>query len=231
MGLTNKKSMPSCLPTLTLCLILSTYSNFANGSFSIIVPSGGEECFAVKTPGDGMAYISGNFDCLDDHLAPDPVTVVLYDEKKNTVWQSPRSTPEGRFHIASSGRFKLCIGNAVDRAARGDGNARTIGFTIRVREGEQQQEDFEDPVDAIENSDTIKTKELYETSLELADLLETMHDYQSYERSRFDTHRHLTDKTFKRVLRWLLLEAVVVVAVSGGQVMFFRKLFEKKRYF
>merc|ERR1719276_425195 len=126
--------MPKPMPLSVLilsCLLLLMTSPFANASFSIVVPSGEEECFIVRTPGDGMAYISGNFDCLDDNLFPDPVTVTLYDKKRNTVWQSPKDTPEGRFHIASSGRFELCIGNGVGRAERGDGIARNIGFTIR----------------------------------------------------------------------------------------------------
>merc|ERR1719223_2524305 len=99
--------MPKPMPLSVLilsCLLLLMTSPFANASFSIVVPSGEEECFIVRTPGDGMAYISGNFDCLDDNLRPDPVSVILYDERMNVMWKSPRHVPEDTFSLATSGR-------------------------------------------------------------------------------------------------------------------------------
>mmetsp|Transcript_2598 Transcript_2598/g.3990 ORF Transcript_2598/g.3990 Transcript_2598/m.3990 type:complete len:244 (+) Transcript_2598:40-771(+) len=229
--------MPKPMPLSVLilsCLLLLITSPFANASFSIVVPSGEEECFFVRTPGDGLAYISGNFDCLDDNISPDPVSVILYDERMNVMWRSQRAVPEDTFSVATSGRFSYCISNGFDGdddiSGKADGIPRNIGFTIRVREPQRGLDFNTQNGTKTEGPDDFKTAQLLKATAKLIEGLETMEDHQSYLRSREASHRDLVERTFRRVVRWTVLEAIVLVCVSGGQVMYLKKFFEQRRY-
>lgn len=58
-----------------------------------------------------LMYRSGNYDCLDDEIPPDPIAVVLYDSKQTPLWRSQPKASEGTFSITGSGKFELCIQN------------------------------------------------------------------------------------------------------------------------
>uniref|UniRef100_A0A7S1FVF3 GOLD domain-containing protein n=1 Tax=Corethron hystrix TaxID=216773 RepID=A0A7S1FVF3_9STRA len=79
--------------------------------------------------------------------------------------------------------------------------------------------------------DESMTDQLIEASQNLMLDLEALSDHQSFMRSRERDHRELSEKIFARVVRWTLLEAVVLIVVSGGQVVYLRKFFEKRRRF
>jgi len=172
-------------------------------------------------------HYSGNFDCLDDNLSPDPVSIVLYDSKFTTVWQSKAGASEGIFSHLGSGRHQLCISNGImdgdDIYEMYDGNDRTVGFSVRVVTLQRGVEEEEGPDD--EN-----TSRLIEMSNSLLSWLSSMMDHQDYMRNREAVHKDLTEATFHRVVRWTLLEAFVLVLVSGGQVIYLRKFFEQRRY-
>ena len=53
---------------------------------------------------------------------------------------------------------------------------------------------------------------------------------QDYMRTREAVHREVTEETFSELLTWTILEAVALVFVSFGQVLYFRRFLEKRRY-
>jgi len=73
------------------------------------------------------------------------------------------------------------------------------------------------------------TTKLIDSAARLQANLEDISDHQSYMRARETSHRELSEKTFARVVRWTFLEGLVLLFVAGGQVMYLRKFFEKKR--
>jgi len=169
---------------------------------------------------------SGNFDCLDDKLSPDPISVALYDSQFTALWQSKPGESEGIFSHLGSGRHQLCISNGIESGddiyGMYDGLSRTVGFSIRVVPL-QPGEEGEGP--GAEN-----TSRLIEMSSSLMTWLSSMLDHQDYMRNREAVHRDLTEATFRRVVRWTLLEAFVLVLVSSGQVIYLKKFFEQRRY-
>jgi hypothetical protein len=55
-------------------------------------------------------------------------------------------------------------------------------------------------------------------------------DHYDYLRSREAVQRDLVEATLDRVVRWTVLEAVLLIGIAFGQVLFYRKFFEKKHY-
>ena len=49
-------------------------------------------------------------------------------------------------------------------------------------------------------------------------------------RDRLITPREVTEETFSELLTWTIVEAVALVVVSFGQVLYFRRFLEKRRY-
>lgn len=60
--------------------------------------------------------------------------------------------------------------------------------------------------------------------------LHTMGDHQEYMRDRENRHSVLADTTLSRIMQWTVLEAIVLILISCGQVLYLKKFFEQRRY-
>ena len=110
-----------------------------------------------------------------------------------------------------------------DLVAAKDGIDREIGFSIHVVP----------PVRGIEGEagpDDRLTSHLIELSEKLMEGLDTMTDHQEYMRERENRHTLLADSTFNRVVHWTFLEALLLILISFGQVLYLKKFFEQRRY-
>lgn len=192
-----------------------------NGSFVLTVGMGEEECFAVRAPAGGResSMLSGNFDVLDDHLSADPVVVNILNERLDTLYTSKEGLQEDTFRlqVPSSSRLSICVQNGVNRRSR-DRLDRTIGLEVRMSAATA-------PAPLQEH-----TQKLVELALNLQDQLYDLEDHHEYLRAREEAHREVTEQTFSRVVRWTILEALALVVVATGQVVYLRKFFETRRY-
>lgn len=242
----------TCCCVHFLLLVRTVY-----GSFSITVPPREEECFVIRAPGKEISTISGNYDMLDDGLSPNPLSVVLYDMSTprlpRPVWKSIRGRSEGIFtYKRARGRHQLCIRNGLDKLPS-DNQDRNVGFNIRVTPNtipvpdgggmikettgatlgpnatKEEKEKHERAQEEAKRAHE-KTTRVLSLSRELIRKLYDMTDHQAYLRNREGQHRELTEQTFSRIVRWTVLEAVVLVLVAVGQVWYLRKFFETKRY-
>lgn len=172
--------------------------------------------------------LSGNFECLDDEISPDPIGVTLYDSKQTPIWRSQPKASEGTFSVTGSGKFELCIQNgrqgSDDYVANKDGTDRQIGFAIRVIPPPSRGEDGE------AGPDNRLTSHLMELSEKLMEGLHTMNDHQEYMRERENRHLLVADTTLSRIVQWTVLEAIVLILISCGQVLYLKKFFEQRRY-
>lgn len=211
----------------------------ADASLAMVVESSSEECFVVRAPGKETSTISGNFDCLDDGLDPDPVRVTLYGADGKRVWQSDDGASEGSFHVLGVGRHMLCVvnghGDAIaqddseDSGDGADGMDRTVGFSVRVRPVARGRDlEFDEP-DEEEGPERARATQLVEMADDLMDDFEDLRDHQAYLKLREAAHRELSEQTFTRMVRWTAVEAVVLAAVAGAQVVYLRRFFEQKR--
>ena len=143
------------------------------------------------------------------------------------VWKSKKGASEGVFNLYGTGKHELCIkngrlGNDALYAPQ-DGIKREVGFSIRVAPQSRGMEQEAGPDDRL-------TYHLLELSAKMMSGLTNMADHQQYMREREAKHTILADATFSRVVQWTALEAVVLILIACGQVMYLRKFFEQRRY-
>jgi len=213
--------------SLLLTFTILQLSGVVDGALSTVVESGEEECFVVRAPAGERSTVSGNFDCLDDELPPDPMGAILYDAKMTPVWKSEPGASEGKFVIYGSGKYEFCFQNGQigsdDMYAPKDGMDREVGFALRVVPPSRELENEEGPDDRL-------TSNLLGMSAQLMEGLHTMSDHQEYMRERENRHTTLADRTYNRVVQWTVLEAIVLALISIGQVLYLRKFFEQRRF-
>jgi len=250
--------MNRLIPTLPLLLLsLSQLLVPCLSSLSVTLAPTEEFCFAFRTPKDEEAHVTGSYDVINDDLPAEPVTAVLFNyETERVEWHSPYGKSEADFSITLAGKYHFCFGNGAggyktteDREREKmrlqghpveddnydydnkDGELRTIGFTLRVRpkEGTESSE-FQSAKTEQENAADAHHVKLVNMSNQLRDKLELLLDHQEYIKSREATHRHVVEETFTLVMKWTMLEALVLVVVACSQVSYLKKFFETKRY-
>jgi len=110
-----------------------------------------------------------------------------------------------------------------------DGKTRHVGFTIRVtsnaetRLKKRNKEQVEGPTADL-------LTEVTQLSLELVDQLDAMLDHEEYMKDRDNVHKDFLDSTVSLLFKWTMVEAVALITISVGQVLYFRKYFESRRY-
>lgn len=163
----------------------------------------------------------GNYDILDDNLSSDPITVKLNDQSGHLMWKSV-GDPEATFdlHVKKGGRFSLCLSHKGDDYDED----RTIGFALRVRPPSRALDGF------MEGPDGEKALELVEWAEDLTEEWDTLMDHYDYLREREAIQEELSQKILQRVMRWTMVEALLLVTIASCQVLYFRMFFEKRRY-
>eukprot|EP00562_Extubocellulus_spinifer_P031685 CAMPEP_0178713808 /NCGR_PEP_ID=MMETSP0699-20121125/19650_1 /TAXON_ID=265572 /ORGANISM="Extubocellulus spinifer, Strain CCMP396" /LENGTH=213 /DNA_ID=CAMNT_0020362725 /DNA_START=313 /DNA_END=954 /DNA_ORIENTATION=+ len=199
-------------------------SLLAEATGILIQPSTDPSC---PRPSTEFFTLSGNYDQLDDEISADPLRVTLYDEAEKKLWSSAVGAPEGKFSVTSpGGRNMLCITNGIEYDDdTGNADDRHVGFAVRVRPATVRAQE-----DAVEGPDSRVMSNLIEMSEDLLDDFQDLNDHQAYLKVREAEHRDLTEKTYARIVRWTVLEALVLMSIAGGQVMYLKKFFEKTSY-
>ena len=196
---------------------------------------------------------------LDEGLSPDPVTAVLFDyETEKVLWHSKPGTSEGDFAILNKGKFHLCFGNGAggykteeDKERQmmklqghpspedddfdytnHDGQNRRIGFSIHVHPmfGTEVHKMQQEKTETAEDKAAKQTQKLTDMASQLRDRMEMLLDHQEYIKNRESTHRHVVEQTFSLVMRWTILEAIILISVACAQVFYLKRFFETKRY-
>ena len=157
--------------------------------------------------------------------------MALYDVDDKATYHSTFGQSEGKFSVPSTGRNFLCVKNGQNEADLDDESydreTRVVGFSVRVR---PLNVHFDIDGEGGEGPETEVLSDLIDLSEDLLDDFQDLFDHQAYLKVREAEHRDLTEATFSRILRWTVLEALVVVGIAGGQVLYLKKFFEKKRY-
>jgi hypothetical protein len=196
-------------------LLLALFPFYSLASFVLQVPVKDEHCFVLRVPPNSL--VSGNWDALDDHLSPNPITFkILFAENMKHVYQSEFGKSEDIFRIKveSGGRLYACIQNGVDVESQ-DELDRTVGLEIRVS-----------PL-PLEDAPSQK---LLSQAEAVQQRLYDLKNHYDYMRTREAVHRATTEETFSLVVRWSILEFVVLVGIAIMQVVVLRLFFERKRY-
>lgn len=136
----------------------------------------------------------------------------IYGPDAQLIWSCEKEI-EGRvlFKAKIPGPHKFCFGNKMSSVT-----TKTVAFAIHS--GERAEVDSRTTSDPLQRSLS-----------HIADGLTEIKNEQTYLRARERIHRETAESTNTRVLTWSLLEMVLIVGLSGAQIMYLVSRFEKRR--
>ena len=118
------------------------------------------------------------------------------------------------FSHLGSGIHHFCAQNGMpggdDVHSNSDGNDRRIGFSLRVVP--LQHGNTEIAKKCAEGPDDENTARFIEMSSGLITWIDSLMDHHDYMRVRESVNRELAESVSRRVIRWTLLEALVLVS-------------------
>nr|CCC96021.1 unnamed protein product [Trypanosoma congolense IL3000] len=199
---------------LAVLSVLTIRVGADDGAVSIQLPAGKEYCFFedVKSPDVKLFlhYMVTSGGSLD-------VEVTIKGPDASDIWSSGREK-EGRvlFKSRAPGRYNFCFSNKMSTVT-----AKMVTLYINV--GEEGIEDVSGAVskkgmDSIERSISNIQHGLREVK-----------ELHNYIRVRERVHRATTEVANTRVLVWTLVEIVVIMLMSLGNVWYLRRIFSKRR--
>lgn len=227
----------------TLLLLYTVHFSTSVVIFSI--PPHQEECVIIRNAaskqGAPTRYLEGNFEQIDDkqYMGAGPLVVFIMDGKQEKQLYSSKQKSSGSFRVALPGsndetkKYWLCIQNhnddlvaeddSPDDDKSHDGHTRTVGVSYTVTEDLMQASSFEQ-VQVSEH-----TNQWLEKAGAIRTQIKNLMNHHEYMRVREAAHRQVTENTFAEILKWSLVEAMIVLSVAAGQVFYFRHYLERKR--
>jgi len=193
-------------------VLLIAYCGTAQ-SYFISIDAHAEECFFDKvTSGTKMSLMfevaEGGFLDIDIKIyGPDGKIIHSGDRESN-----------GKYTFAAhmDGNYKYCFSNAMSTMT-----PKIVVFSIDIGDKPKEQVD-QDEGDANQNK-------LTEMINELSTSLTGVKHEQEYMEVRERIHRSINDNTNSRVVLWSFFEALVLVAMTLGQVYYLKRFFEVRR--
>lgn len=191
---------------ISLCCISSIHAYFLH------LDAHAEECFFDKvTSGTKMSLMfevaEGGFLDIDVKIfGPDGKVIHSGDRESN-----------GKYTFAAhmDGIYKYCFSNKMSTLTN-----KVIMFTVDI--GEKPKEETNMDGDEHQNK-------LAEMINELSTALTGVKHEQEYMEVREKIHRAINDNTNSRVVLWSFFEALVLVAMTLGQVYYLKRFFEVRR--
>ncbi|CAG5122640.1 unnamed protein product [Candidula unifasciata] len=196
------------LPAVLLLLasVSTSYGYF------ISIDAHSEECFFEKvTSGTKMSLM---FEVAEGGFLD--VDVKIYGPDGNIIHSGDRES-NGKYTFAAhmDGNYKYCFSNAMSTMT-----PKVVVFSIDI--GEKPKEAAGAETDANHNK-------LAEMINELSTALTGVKHEQEYMEVRERIHRSINDNTNSRVVLWSFFEALVLVAMTLGQVYYLKRFFEVRR--
>jgi hypothetical protein len=197
-----------------------------------------EECFLIRTHAwkkGEVRLLQGHYQILSDpaERTPNVVHMFVMDDKETVFFQSEQGKIGDSFQIAvgPKQKFWLCVQNdpyhhygdiQMAQDKHPDDKDRQVGFGYRIQTMAQKAADA-----TALDSHVVQWSQI-SNDMQLA----TQHLMQHFEymRIRESDHRTVVEKTFSDVFMGALLEAAMVLVVAVGQVFYFRRFLETKRY-
>lgn len=180
--------------------------------YFITVDAHAEECFFDKVQNGtklGLTFevIEGGFLDIDVRvLGPDQEEIITRERESNG---------KITFAAAKTGAYHYCFSNKMSTMT-----PKGVMFSMDI--GEPQ------PVPAPGTEEAHPNK-LADMIKELSTALVGVKHEQEYMEVRDKIHRKINESTNSRVLMWSVFEAIVLVAMTGGQVYYLRRFFEVRR--
>lgn len=228
---------PSSL-ALALLLTLALLPTRTESAWTFTIAPYDEECFLFRAPTafKSVKMLTGNFELVEDGGGgrnADPLLVYVMEASQSQaiLYRSVPGEPTGSFRVPvhpGSG-YWMCLQNSAhapdnqeQEQEHPDHKARMVGFTYTV------QEIYEKPAPLAFTEEN--TEEWLEKSTLVESELRTLVNHHEYMQMRESKHRFVVEQTFSALLFWSVAEALLVILGAVGQVMYFRRFLERKRY-
>lgn len=197
------------LPIFAITAFLLSFRPIA-AAYIVQVGHMEEQCFVIRTPPGKISTIEGSYDMLDENLPAEPLRVIWLDHEFTRLYKNGYGEHSGFFQIHAQGRLTFCLQNAMDSVSK-DELDREVFFDIRII--------VDEPLNPLIGQ-----------AITVQDKLWGLQNHHLVMRAREEIHRGVVEQTFSDLLKWTLLEAAALVAVSLMQVMYFRRFLEKRRF-
>jgi len=218
------------LARLVLSLSLVTFTSFmvVDASYAISIDPGSEECYVFFTPKDvgSTSTISGSFEVLHDDVDSYELAVKIANlDTGESIHEVPIGTQEGDFkleQLKASSKFSICFQNHAQ--PDDDENEFDVGFNVRFHKPARTLDDEESGPDGE------RANQLAEKAWDIHQDWEILQDHFEFLRNREGIHYGMNNEIMKRLAHWAYIEALLVIIMALGQVMYWKKFFEKRRY-
>ncbi|CAG2256506.1 EMP24 [Mytilus edulis] len=203
--------MIEILKTVLIFVVATIFFESAHCLF-VNIDANAEECFFDKvTSGTKMSLM---FEVAEGGFLD--IDIKIYGPDGKVLHQGERES-NGKYTFAAhmDGMYKYCFSNKMSTMT-----PKTVMFSMDLGDKPKGGENMES--DAHQNK-------LAEMINELSTALTGVKHEQEYMEVRERIHRSINDNTNSRVVLWSFLEALVLVAMTLGQVYYLKRFFEVRR--
>lgn len=182
-------------------------------SYSITVDAHAEECFFDKVEaGTKMGLM---FEIAEGGFLDIDVKIIGPDNR--IIYQGERETSgKYTFSAHTTGVYTYCFSNQMSTMT-----PKVVMFNMDIGEAPKDQ------APASEGGDD--HNKLQDMIKELSTTLTGVKHEQEYIEMRDRIHRKINESTNSRVVMWSFFEAMVLVAMTVGQIYYLKRFFEVRR--
>lgn len=184
------------------------------------------------SPRLSLSFFSGNFELLDDEVDGSFVVAWItkiagYRGVGSTLWHSEEDEEEEDFsvNVEPVGKYELCFELQRDEDFDDFAEAYAVGFNLRLTPSIARALDTEE-----KGPDTQQALQIIDSAIKVETDWKNLVDHYVYLRNREALAVQLSQKIQDRVMGWTFFEALLVIAMAIGQVLYWRKFFETRRY-
>jgi len=193
--------------------VILLYVTQGLNAYFLVIDAHAEECFFDKVVtgtklGLTFEVVEGGFLDIDVKITgPD-----------NKVIHSEERASSGKYTFAAhmDGNYQYCFGNKMSTMT-----PKVVMFSMDIGDTPKTEEELKS-TDANHNK-------LEEQIKELSGALTSVKHEQEYMAVRDRIHRSINESTNSRVVLWAFFEALVLVAMTLGQVYYLKRFFEVRR--
>jgi len=200
--------------SLAVILLVLTIS-ITSQAYFIAIDANEEKCFFERVnAGTKMGLM---FEVAEGGFLDIDVVITGPDHKE--IYKGVRES-SGKYTFAAhmDGTYTYCFSNKMSTMT-----PKMVLFTIDVTSAQENKVDPNAPGQDGEG------QKLEEMIRELSNALTSVKHEQEYMEVRERVHRGINENTNSRVVIWAVFEAIVLVAMTAGQVFYLKRFFEVRR--